>query len=771
MSDRASINNNNKNNNNSSSTSPADGGKGMAPPALAAPMHSKAPSSSHSMKKAKIDDSAQWTSLQHLQQQDQRYQQENYDRHFSFSSQQMLPHHGGGLGGRGGDRSSSSSSNGGWFCGSQSSPSWFGGINRNQDRTLSRNSFASSTAATAPIDLSSSSLLSSSTTKPAETITEEVIADAMSKLTVEERERGHEDVYGMAAPIEETETFVSQKLKEFETEIRNLLLLKTKNNRNNTPHNDRKEKNMYATAYEIAFSQCPAYVQDDQFRLAFLRADEFNVKDAVNRYLSFFETKMELFGTSKLTKDITISDIGDDGYQALVDGSGQVVPQTDHVRVVLGEGASLLQFCKSESFVLKNISRIFFFLRTPSTSYCREPVQAGRTVVLAVPSLKSPTYSIAGMMKWHYYFCMALIENNLNAQRLGIVFIMWVVNDTHIEAPNLTLLLFRLRKSLPLRQVGLHFCANRQSVVLEKVASFFLNALNAIRSTTRARIRHHFGSPMEVSYSLMSFGVPVEAFPIDVNHPTSTSISQNPNKRGIYDMTNQYRWIETRQQIDAMKDQQYNVAQGMPETQQVDILPDRFDEAVDEILAFDHSLPISPHDKEYTNFSLGVAGNDIAKDKNASMDISGKGNTVSKITNESSDSNSGADAPQMRLHTSETRSQDVLLGRGRPLQSHFGNMQLRRWIEERHDEYEKATKKGKTDIAESIVMTIQSSGGRFLRQDNDKMDGSGYTSSGSGGSKSDYWIPIDDQTARLKVAYGFRTYRKAAGRKRSAESS
>ena len=355
MSEQRSINNSNKNKNNN--TSPAAGGKGMAPPAPA-PMHSNAASSSHTMKKMKVDDSAQWTPLQHIQEQDQRYQQNTHDRHFGFSAQRMLLHQGGGLGG---GSSSSSSGNGGWFCGSQSSSSWFGSINQNQDSSMSRNSFASSTAATAPVDVSSSSLMSSS---PAESRTYEVIADAMSKLTVDERERGHDDVYGMAAPIEETAPFVSQKLKEFEMEIQNLLLLKTKNNRTKSPQTGGKEKNMYATAYEIAFSQCPAYVQNEQFRLAFLRADEFNVKDAANRYLSFFETKMDLFGTSKLTKDITTSDIGDDGYQALVDGSGQVVPQTDHVRAVLDEGASLMKSCKSESFFTIYLTQCFDYFST-----------------------------------------------------------------------------------------------------------------------------------------------------------------------------------------------------------------------------------------------------------------------------------------------------------------------------------------------------------------------------------------------------------------------
>ena len=93
----------------------------------------------------------------------------------------------------------------------------------------------------------------------------------------------------------------------------------------------------------------------------------------------------------------------------------------------------------------------------------------------------------------------------------------------------------------------------------------------------------------------------------------------------------------------------------------------------------------------------------------------------------------------------DTTEQDVLLGRGRPLQKHAGNLKLRQLISDRMEEYERSNKHKKTEIAETIVQRIYQDGGRFLKQaDHNKT----------------LWEEVDDEPARLKVSYTFRTMRK-----------
>mmetsp|Transcript_87484 Transcript_87484/g.131231 ORF Transcript_87484/g.131231 Transcript_87484/m.131231 type:complete len:468 (+) Transcript_87484:35-1438(+) len=91
---------------------------------------------------------------------------------------------------------------------------------------------------------------------------------------------------------------------------------------------------------------------------------------------------------------------------------------------------------------------------------------------------------------------------------------------------------------------------------------------------------------------------------------------------------------------------------------------------------------------------------------------------------------------------------DVLLGRGKPLQKHPGNLRYHHIIETYNEQYEKAMKLEKTNISKWLVEQIQDAGGRFLKQDDVA------------------WVEIDDDAARYKVSHTFRNHRIA---KRTAE--
>ena len=87
---------------------------------------------------------------------------------------------------------------------------------------------------------------------------------------------------------------------------------------------------------------------------------------------------------------------------------------------------------------------------------------------------------------------------------------------------------------------------------------------------------------------------------------------------------------------------------------------------------------------------------------------------------------------------------DVVLGRGTPYQTHPGNIRLTDLTKQWFDEYHFSNSKvDKTIITWDIVRTIQNKfGGRFLQKDPDDVN---------------YWRIVDDETARQKVAYGFRS--------------
>lgn len=113
---------------------------------------------------------------------------------------------------------------------------------------------------------------------------------------------------------------------------------------------------------------------------------------------------------------------------------------------------------------------------------------------------------------------------------------------------------------------------------------------------------------------------------------------------------------------------------------------------------------------------------------------------ISECSEEAQEGSKGSD-PQF---ISIPKRMDVLLGRGKVIQEHPGNLRYRHLIETSRERYETSSKFEKTAVAEVIVKLIKESSGRFLKQDDD----------GTG------WVEVTDEIAREKVAHAFRNRRK-----------
>ena len=62
-------------------------------------------------------------------------------------------------------------------------------------------------------------------------------------------------------------------------------------------------------AFEQAQRMNQRYTDNPEFRLMFLRADNFEIENAALRIVRHFESKLELFGPDKLARDITLDDL------------------------------------------------------------------------------------------------------------------------------------------------------------------------------------------------------------------------------------------------------------------------------------------------------------------------------------------------------------------------------------------------------------------------------------------------------------------------------
>jgi len=136
---------------------------------------------------------------------------------------------------------------------------------------------------------------------------ERMLAQAMSSLPTAERDKIIEEVHGVYKPIEEEAGFVSKKLAALDSEI-------------SMQKND---------AYEIALKQNRSFVEDYDFRLMFLRSEDFVASAASNRMMQYLKLKQMYFGEEKITKDITFLDLSEDDILSLRTGAIQVLSEKD----------------------------------------------------------------------------------------------------------------------------------------------------------------------------------------------------------------------------------------------------------------------------------------------------------------------------------------------------------------------------------------------------------------------------------------------------------
>jgi hypothetical protein len=134
------------------------------------------------------------------------------------------------------------------------------------------------------------------------------IAAELNNLSIIERENILQDIHGVSDIVDEEPEFVVRRLAELNTEV---TMIKNK------------------PAYLQAKAQNPEYVSNLDFRLMFLRAEYFIPKDAAIRLVAFFEAKLELFGSEKLTKTILLSDMDKNDIGCLETGYSQLLPGRD----------------------------------------------------------------------------------------------------------------------------------------------------------------------------------------------------------------------------------------------------------------------------------------------------------------------------------------------------------------------------------------------------------------------------------------------------------
>ena len=137
---------------------------------------------------------------------------------------------------------------------------------------------------------------------------DEILEQELQRLSILEKEQMMFAVHGIAHDQKDPDD-MDALLKLLESEIEMI------------PDKD---------AYEKAKNLKEEYVMDRDFRLSFLRCDNYNVKVAAQRLVKHFEVKKDWFGMGPLlARDINISDLSEESLEALKAGIFQLLPVRD----------------------------------------------------------------------------------------------------------------------------------------------------------------------------------------------------------------------------------------------------------------------------------------------------------------------------------------------------------------------------------------------------------------------------------------------------------
>lgn len=97
---------------------------------------------------------------------------------------------------------------------------------------------------------------------------------------------------------------------------------------------------------------------------------------------------------------------------------------------------------------------------------------------------------------------------------------------------------------------------------------------------------------------------------------------------------------------------------------------------------------------------------------------------------------------------------DILVGKGKPIQQHAGNILMRSLVAKHLEEYQRLAKGTKIIACQKVLALVRESSGRFLRKD-----------------EEGWWVEIPDQIALEKIGKAFKTAQASAQRRPTKQVS
>jgi hypothetical protein len=336
---------------------------------------------------------------------------------------------------------------------------------------------------------------------------------------------------------------------------------------------------------------------------------------------------------------------------------------------------------------------------------------------------------------------MRSVEDDEDVQKRGFVNCMYFVGAALNFDLQLVLKWGRLRKALPLRFDSVHVsCNDPRTVPVFSLALFIMGTHSCMR------FRTHLGSDEECQRQLSSFGIPISTLPV--------------SPRGEFNLVNQRAFVATQRAIEATTSKGKGplcVAQRAtqkPVEKASYVLP-----IIEEDVFV--AAPPQPDRNGPSGYERLMSFSNLGF-SNPWWSVVGAPNLLPRVPPQSQlplVPQSNGTAPTSASRRSEAKiyespakpyviydplPNDILFGRGKPIQQRPGNIRYREMVEKQMDRYDEGGTSGsKCAVTASIVYLVKKEGSRFLKEMED------------GG-----WAEVDEATARVKISHVFRTRRK-----------
>jgi hypothetical protein len=339
---------------------------------------------------------------------------------------------------------------------------------------------------------------------------------------------------------------------------------------------------------------------------------------------------------------------------------------------------------------------------------------------------------------------MRSVEDDEDAQKLGVVGCVYIVDATlqHTLLPYVRNIA-NLRNSLPIRINSMHLCYNAPMMIPVVSSIMFIMGAH-----TRVRCRAHYGSNEECQCQLSSFGIPISTLPVSPrgdfnleNHRTFMAIQraiEAKNSKGEGPLGVAQKATEKPQAASRQPITKEDVFVAAPQPQHLDD-PTGYGGG---LMGFSNNFGFLPSPSFPNPFWGSVVG---APSLPSVVPTQRQLPVVppSHITGPTSASRPPAKfckSPAKPYVICDPLPNDILFGRGKPIQYRPANVRFRKMLDSHIEKYGKGENGGDSAY---IVHLVKQDGGRFLKE----------LEVGGG------WVEVDEDTAKAKVSQAFRSRR------------